>query len=314
MQLQQTLREKISISGVGLHGGQQLKLELLGAPVDSGITFVRTDLPRHAELRACVANVVDTQLATTLAVGQGAQAAVVGTVEHLLAAFAGMGIDNAQVLIDGPELPILDGSAQPFVEMIERVGIEKQNQARKVLFVKKELRLRDGDKEARIGPGPELRITCSLDFDHPLISNKAFRYDACPQRFAQDIAPARTFGFLRDVEALKAAGLGLGGSLDNAVVIDAYRVLNPEGLRFADEFVRHKVLDAIGDLSLFGMAIAGRVHLHRSGHAMNTALVQAVLQDPRNYEIRAGTLSTSSADVEQNSLAMEYLETAKGIA
>ncbi len=282
---QRTIRDKVSCLGVGLHTGRRLKLELLPAPPDNGITFVRTDLPRHAELRACVEHVGDTTLATTLRAGVNGSRVTVGTVEHILAAFTGLGIDNVQVLVDGPEIPVLDGSSGPFVELIKTAGIETQRQLKRFLVVKKEVRVEEGDKLARIAPGLGLTVECRVDFDHPLIPPTPFRFELSERAFARDLAWARTFGFLKDVEALRARGLARGGSLENAVVIDQYRVLNPEGLRYPDEFVRHKVLDAIGDLSLFGMTLIGRLELVRSGHALNNRLVRAVLADPRAYEV-----------------------------
>jgi UDP-3-O-[3-hydroxymyristoyl] N-acetylglucosamine deacetylase len=257
----------------------------LPAAENNGITFVRTDMRRHAELRACIDHLGDTTLATTLQAGVNGSRAMVGTVEHLLAAFAGMGIDNAQVLVDGPEIPVMDGSAGPFVELIKTAGIEPQRSLKRFLVVKKEVKVEDGNKHARVVPGVGLTVECKVDFDHPLIPPTPFRFELSEKGFARDLAWARTFGFLKDVEALRAKGLARGGSLDNAVVIDQYRVLNPEGLRYPDEFVRHKVLDAMGDLSLFGMTIIGRVDLYRTGHALNTRLVRAVLRDPKAFEI-----------------------------
>lgn len=282
---QRTIREKVSCIGVGLHSGRQIKIEILPSSDNTGVTFVRTDLPSHPEIQASIDNLADTTLATTLAVNIAGVRASVGTVEHLLAAFAGLGIDNARVLIDGPEVPILDGSAGPFVELLLSAGIEYQRQLKKFLVIKKEVSVTDGDKVARMTPGDGFRLTCSLDFDHPLIPPTRFRFEFSERAFQKDIARARTFGFLEDVEALRSRGLARGGSLENAIVIDGFRVLNPEGLRFADEFVRHKVLDAIGDFSLIGMPILGRLHLHRSGHALNTSLVRAVLADAKAYEI-----------------------------
>jgi UDP-3-O-[3-hydroxymyristoyl] N-acetylglucosamine deacetylase len=282
---QRTIREKVSCTGVGLHSGTVLKLELLPAPEDNGITFIRTDMKAHAELRASVEFLADTTLATTLAAGVNGSRATVATVEHLLAACTGMGIDNLQVLVSGPEIPIMDGSAQAFVDMLITAGLEEQRKSKRFLVVKREVKVSEGDKVARVSPGPGLTISCSLDFDHPLIPATPYKFKFTESAFRRDLVKARTFGFLRDVEALRARGLALGGSLENAVVIDQYRVLNPEGLRYPDEFVRHKILDAIGDLSLFGMPLIGKVLLTRSGHALNTKLVRAVLADPRNYEI-----------------------------
>ncbi len=282
---QRTIREKVACTGVGLHTGRPIQLELLPAPVDNRVTFVRTDMASHAELRAHVQNVADTTLATTLAAGVNGSRAQVGTVEHLLAALAGLGIDNVRVLLNGPEVPVLDGSAKPFVEMLMSAGIEEQRKSKRFLVVRRDVKVLDGEKLARLSPGPGFHITCSLDFDHPLIPPTPFKLEFSDGTFRREVASARTFGFLGDVEALQARGLARGGSLANAIVIDHYRVLNPEGLRFPDEFVRHKVLDAIGDLSLFGMPIIGKVQLKRSGHALNTKLVKTVLSDPRNYEV-----------------------------
>jgi len=282
---QRTIREKVVCTGVGLHTGRPIQLQLLPAPVDNHITFVRADMAPHAELRAHIEHVADTTLATSLATGVNGSRAQVGTVEHLLAALAGLGIDNIRVLLDGPEVPILDGSAKPFVELLLSAGIEEQRRSKRFLVIKREVKVVDGHKLARLSPGPGFHITCSLDFDHPLISPTPFKFEFSDGAFRREVASARTFGFLGDVQALQARGLARGASLANAIAIDHYRVLNPEGLRFPDEFVRHKVLDAIGDLSLFGMPLIGKAHLSRSGHALNTKLVQAVLSDPRNYEI-----------------------------
>lgn len=296
---QRTIREKASCTGVGLHCGHPIRLELLPAPEDTGITFIRTDLPRHGELRAGIDQLACTTLATTLAVGEGAERAAIGTVEHLLAALTGLGIDNVRIMVDGPEIPILDGSAHPFVEMLVGAGIELQRKLKRFLVIKKDLKLTDGDKVARIAPGRGLHITCSLDFDHPLISPQPYRFKFSERAFQRDLARARTFGFMKDVEMLRARGLARGGSLDNAIVIDDYRVLNPEGLRYPDEFVRHKVLDALGDLALFGMPVIGKLTLHRTGHALNTQLVRAVLADPKLYEVRtpaAGELDHAASE------------------
>lgn len=282
---QRTLREKTGCVGVGVHCGRAITLEMLPAPEGHGVSFHRSDLASHGELRAAVEQVTDTTLATTLATGVNGSAASVSTVEHLLAAFRGCGIDNVRVYVDGPEIPILDGSAKPFVELIRRAGVEAQREMKRFIVIRREVQVVDGTKEARIAPGAGFKISCSIDFDHPLIPSTPYCYEHSERSFARDIAPARTFGFLKDVEALRSRGLARGGSLDNAVVIDDYRVMNPEGLRFPDEFVRHKILDAIGDFSLFGMPVIGRVQLKRPGHDLNTQLVRAVLSDARAYEI-----------------------------
>lgn len=285
MFFQHTIRRKTSCTGIGLHTGSQINLEILPAPADSGISFVRTDIGRHADLQARIEHVGDTTLATTLRVGVNGSSASISTVEHLLAAFAGTGIDNATVLVDGPEIPSMDGSSGPFVDLLENAGTEPQRHLRKFLAIKKEVKVQQGDKSARLTPGAGLSIRCKLDFDHPLIPKTPFRFRFSEKAFQKSLAWARTFGFLKDVQQLRARGLAQGGSLSNAVVIDQYRVLNPEGLRYPDEFIRHKVLDAVGDLSLFGMRVLGKLELDRSGHALNTELVRQVLADPKAYEI-----------------------------
>lgn len=274
---QRTIREKVSCTGVGLHSGRRVRVELLPAGEDSQITFIRTDLKAHAELKASIHCLSDTTLATTLAAGVNGSRAQVSTVEHLLAALASAGIDNVQVLVDGAEIPILDGSAAPFIDMLAAAGIEEQRRPKRFLVIKREVKVQQGDKLAKFSPGPGMQITCSLDFDHPLIAPTPLRFDFSDKSFRRELMRARTFGFVQDVEALKAKGLARGASLDNAIAIDGYRVLNPEGLRYPDEFVRHKILDAIGDISLFGMPVVGRLTLKRPGHMLNTQFVRAVI-------------------------------------
>ena len=282
---QRTLREKVSCFGVGLHTGSRVHMELVPAVENSGIVFVRTDLPGSPEITASVEAVKETVLATTLCNHTYGSEASVGTVEHLLAALRGLGLDNVRVLLDGPEVPIMDGSAKPFVDMLIWAGVESQKKTKRFLVIKKDIKIVDGEKYAHASSGHGFRLTCSVDFDHPVILSAPYRFDFSETRFLKDIASARTFGFLRDVEMLRARGLVRGGSLDNAVVIDELRVLNPEGLRYPNEFVRHKVLDALGDFALLGMPIVGKITLHRTGHALNTRLMRAVLADPKAYEI-----------------------------
>lgn len=313
MLMQRTLIEKASCRGIGLHSGAPITLEMLPAPCDAGIVFVRTDLPGHPEVKACIENVADTTLATSLAVAYSGGTAQVGTVEHILSALAGLGVDNVRILLDGPEVPILDGSAGPFVDLMTHAGIESQRRPKQCLVIKKEVKQVDGNKVARVSPGRSMRIQCSLDFDHPLISPTPYSFELSEAGFRREIARARTFGFLQDVEALQARGLARGGSLENALVIDEYRVLNPEGLRFANEFVRHKVLDAIGDLSLFGMPVMGRIFLHRSGHALNTQLVRAVFADPKSYEVVTPSLAQAQSAA-YDSCPIELFEAKKSIA
>ncbi|MEC9465671.1 MAG: UDP-3-O-acyl-N-acetylglucosamine deacetylase [Myxococcota bacterium] len=297
---QRTIRQKITCEGIGLHSGAPVRLELFPAPCDSGVTFVRTDVSPHCEIAATRANLVDTQLATTL----GARAAdgsmvTVATVEHLLSALMGLGVDNIVAHVDGPELPIMDGSAGPFVDVLSEVGIEEQSKNKRFALIRKEVEVREGDKLARLSPGAGMRITCSLDFDHPLIPNRPLTFDFTERSFRNELCAARTFGFLKDVEMLRANGLARGGSLENAIVIDDYRVMNPEGLRFADEFVRHKILDAIGDLSLLGFPIIGNLHLDRTGHALNAKLVEKVLSDPSAFEVvELGDAAEASSEIQ----------------
>ena len=309
---QRTVREKVSCSGVGVHSGQVITIEVLPAPEDTGITFIRTDIANAPEIRAHVDNVVDTMLATKLAVVREGRAIEVSTVEHLMAAFTGLCIDNARVLISGPEVPILDGSSAPFVTMLQSVGIEEQRKPRRYLAIKKEVKLTDGAKEAKIIPSSGFKIKCAIDFDHPLIAPAPFSYEHSERSFVRDISRARTFGFLKDVEALRSRGLARGASLDNAVVIDEYRVLNPDGLRYPDEFVRHKVLDCIGDLSLFGLPVLGRLSTKRPGHTLNTQLVRKVLADPKSYEIIEPTTAAAFEEARSeanNAFDLEPIET-----
>jgi UDP-3-O-[3-hydroxymyristoyl] N-acetylglucosamine deacetylase len=278
---QRTLQLKAVVEGIGLHSGRNVVLRLLPAPVDYGIRFIRTDLSHPVEIPARGAFVVDTTLNTTL----GRDRARVGTVEHLLAALYALGVDNVRVEIDGPEVPILDGSAAPFVRLIEQVGIREQRASRRVAVVRKPAVVTDGDKEVRLLPGPMFSIHYAIDFQHPLITNQRFGLDLTARTFVREIAHARTFGFAREVEMLRERGLALGGSLENAIVVDDFHILNPEGLRFPDEFVRHKILDAIGDLSLLGMPVVGQLHAQKSGHALNQRLVSQLLNEPGHIEI-----------------------------
>lgn len=282
---QRTPRERVEISGVGLHSGQRVLLSISPAAPNSGLIFIRTDLPGKIEIPARVENVVDTRFATTLGRTVDGQTATVGTVEHLLSALIGLGIDNARIEVDGPEVPILDGSAAPFVFLLRNGGIRQQREFKRFLMVRRPVEVRDGEKRARLSPSRAFKVTCSIDFDHPLIGRQALRFEFSDRDYHREISRARTFGFLAEVEALKAAGLAQGGSLENAVVIDRFSILNTGGLRFPNEFVRHKVLDSLGDLALLGMPVIGHLESHRSGHALNHRLSEALLADPSAYEI-----------------------------
>lgn len=283
---QRTLGSSVRCSGIGLHSGAAVTLHLKPAAENHGVTFRRTDLPGSPEIPARAECVVDTALATTL----GRDGARVGTVEHLCAALSGLGIDNAKVELDGPEVPILDGSAAPFVYLLRSAGVVEQRKTKRFLVIRRPVSVRDGDKSAGFSPAPQFTVSSTVDFKHPLISDQSYRLAFSAGAFQREIARARTFGFLRDVEALKKAGLARGGSLENAIVVDDFSILNPDGLRFPDEFVRHKILDAMGDVFLFGMPVIGHLRAHKSGHALNHKLVSRVLADPSCHQVVSATL------------------------
>ena len=279
---QRTLKQRASLDGIGLHSGAKVRLTLAPAPIDSGIVLIRTDVCPRVEIAALAEHVVDTTMNTSL----GRAGVRIGTVEHLLAALAGSGIDNARVEVEGPEVPILDGSAEPFVKLVREAGIHEQRATRRYLLVRKPVVVSDGDKQARLSPSRgKFSISYTIDFQHPLISDQKYKLEMNDRSFQREIARARTFGFKRDVERLHRAGLALGGSLENAVVVDDFNILNPEGLRFPDEFVRHKILDALGDLSLLGMPIIGHLNAVKAGHALNHQLVRKVLAEREAWEI-----------------------------
>jgi UDP-3-O-[3-hydroxymyristoyl] N-acetylglucosamine deacetylase len=274
---QRTLRSLVSASGVGLHTGQKVRITLRPAPIDTGIVFRRVDLQAPVDIPARAELVGEARLASTLVKGE----VRVHTVEHLMSALGGLGVDNAYVDLDAPELPIMDGSASPFVLLIQQAGIEEQAAAKKFLRVTRRVEVKDGDKWARFDPYEGYRLSFSIEFRHPVIerSTQSVTVDFAETSYLKEIARARTFGFMHEVEDLRDSGLALGGGLDNAVVLDEYRVLNAEGLRFADEFIRHKLLDAIGDLYLLGHPLLGAFTAHKSGHALNNRLLRAALAD-----------------------------------
>lgn len=278
---QRTLAQPVSCQGVGVHSGAMVRLTLRPAPAEHGIVFVRTDVERPVAIAAVAENVVDTAMATTL----GREGQRVGTVEHLLAALVALGVDNVRVEVGGPEVPVMDGSSAPFAALIASAGLREQEAVRQVLVIRKPVTVGEGDKYATLAPAPRLRISCAIEFRHPAIGSQALEVELNERTFERELAPARTFGFLRDVERLQALGLARGGSLHNAIVLDDTSILNPEGLRFADEFVRHKILDALGDVSLLGRPVAGHLQAMKTGHALNHKLVQKVLADPSCYEL-----------------------------
>lgn len=279
---QRTLKEPVRTTGVGLHTGVKVEITLRPAPPDTGIVFRRMDLDPPAELKADPYLVTDTRLCSMLESGP----AKVSTVEHLMSALAGLGIDNALVDLTGPEIPILDGSSAPFVYLLQSAGIVEQDAPKRYVRILRPIEVRDGDKLARLTPHNGFKIDFTIDFKHPVFekSGKTVSIDFAETAYAKEVARARTFGFMHEVEALRNSGLALGGSLDNAIVMDEYRVLNVEGLRYEDEFVKHKVLDAIGDLYLLGYPIIGEFEAYKSGHALNNALLRELLQHQEAWE------------------------------
>ncbi|EXJ15500.1 UDP-3-O-acyl-N-acetylglucosamine deacetylase [Imhoffiella purpurea] len=279
---QRTLKTTIRATGVGLHTGEKVELTLRPAAPDTGIVFRRIDMAEPIEIKATPFNVGDTRLSTTL-IQDGVK---ISTVEHLLAAFAGLGIDNAYVDVGAPEVPIMDGSAAPFVFLVQSAGVEEQGRAKRFIRIKRLIEVRDGDKYARFTPYHGFKVEFSIDFDHPAFNARANRatVDFSTSSFVREVSRARTFGFLKEIETLRQHNLALGGSLDNAVVVDEYRVLNEEGLRYEDEFVKHKILDAIGDLYLLGHTLIGAFTAHKSGHALNNLLLRELAADPMAWE------------------------------
>ena len=279
---QRTLKNVIRATGVGLHTGEKVYLTLRPAAADSGIIFRRVDLDSPVDIPAKAENVGDTRLSTTLC-KDGVR---ISTVEHLLSAFAGLGIDNAYVDVSAPEVPIMDGSAGPFVFLIQSAGVEEQNAAKRFIRIKKPIEVRDGDKLARFEPFNGFKVSFGIDFDHPAMSEERRNsvIDFSSTSFVKEVSRARTFGFLRDIEMLRQNGLALGGSMDNAIVVDDFRVLNEDGLRYQDEFVRHKILDAIGDLYLLGHSLIGAFNGYKSGHALNNRLLKELIAHPEAWE------------------------------
>jgi UDP-3-O-[3-hydroxymyristoyl] N-acetylglucosamine deacetylase len=280
---QRTLKNVIRATGVGLHTGEKIYLTLRPAAVDTGIVFRRVDLDQPVDIPAKAEYVGDTTLSTTL-VKDGVR---VSTVEHLLSALAGLGIDNAYIDVSAGEVPIMDGSAGPFVFLIQSAGVEQQNAPKRFIRVLEPIEVRDGDKIARFEPFEGFKVHFSIDFDHPAMEGNLCQseIDFSSTSFVKEVSRARTFGFLRDIEKLRESGLALGGSMENAIVVDDFRVLNEDGLRYEDEFVKHKILDAIGDLYLLGRSLIGAFSGHKSGHALNNRLLNALLERPQAWEL-----------------------------
>jgi len=274
---QRTLKNVISATGVGLHTGQKVTLTLRPAAADTGIVFRRVDLPQPVTIKADPFQVTDTRMCSALE----ADGVKVNTVEHLMSALAGLGIDNVYIDLTASEVPIMDGSASPFVFLVQSAGVEEQNAPKRFIRVKKTIQISDGDKWVKLEPYNGFRVTLSIDFNHPVFehSGKAVTVDFADTSFIKEMSRARTFGFMHEVEYLRNHGLALGGSLDNAIVMDEFRVLNTDGLRYDDEFVKHKALDAIGDLYLLGHPLIGAFTAHKSVHALNNQLLRGLLAD-----------------------------------
>ncbi len=280
---QHTLKNSIRATGVGLHTGAKVAMLLRPAAANTGVVFRRIDLPQSADITVHPEHVGDTRLCSTLTYN----GVSVATVEHLMSALAGLGIDNVYVDLDGPEIPIMDGSAAAFVFLLQSAGIEEQPVARRFMRIRRAVEVVEGDKRVRFEPYDGFKIEFTIDFRHPVFEKSAQRIclDFAHTSYVKEISRARTFGFMQEVEWLRTNGLALGGSLDNAIVMDEYRVLNGDGLRYEDEFVKHKVLDAVGDLYLAGYPIIGAFYAHKSGHALNNRLLRTLLQEKSAWEI-----------------------------
>ncbi|QSX33998.1 UDP-3-O-acyl-N-acetylglucosamine deacetylase [Shewanella avicenniae] len=284
MIFQRTVENTVKATGVGLHSGNKVTLTIRPAPVNTGIVLMRTDLEPAVAIAAKADMVRETTMCTALVNNDGVR---ISTIEHLFAALAGLGIDNAVIEVDAPEIPIMDGSASPFVFLLQSAGVKEQAAAKKYLRIKQTVRVEDGDKWAELKPFKGFRVNFAIDFAHPEIarSQQHMVMDFSSSAFIKDISRARTFGFMRDIEYLRAHNLALGGSMENAVVLDEYRVLNPDGLRYEDEFVKHKILDAFGDLYVAGHAIIGEFSAYKTGHALNNTLVRALLANADAWEV-----------------------------
>lgn len=283
MRFQRTLKSEISFSGIGLHTGRQVNVRLRPSSRDSGIVFYRVD--KESYLRADVASVIDSAYATTI----GNEEAKVRTVEHLLSAFSGLGIDNVIVELDGPEIPILDGSATEIVDLILKAGIAKQGKRSTYMRITNPVRIEDGHSSITVFPYNGRKITFRINFDHGILGEQTLSLEINEETYVREIAPARTFGFLKDVQYLMSKGLARGGSLSNAIILTESRILNPSGLRFKDEFVRHKILDSMGDFSLIGMPIHGHIIADKAGHSTNVRFLKQLINRPDCWEIISET-------------------------
>lgn len=301
MFLQRTLRRSSTVDGIGLHTGKPCRLTFRPAPTDIGVHIIKKEDSRRPSIRVFAENVKATTNATTI----GSTEFAVSTVEHCLSTLAALRIDNAFIEIEGPEIPIIDGSCLNFLRAIQEGGIVEQDQPRKYIYIREPIQVVDGEKQAFVLPYDGLRITCTIDFAHPAIGKQVIDIDINEISFAREIAAARTFGFMKDVEKLRSMGLALGGSFDNAVVMDNERVLNEEGLRFPDEFVRHKVLDALGDLVTLGAPLMGHVVLYKAGHDLLNRLVRKILQLPERTA--AFEMAENSYSEDENKLPWQMI-------
>jgi UDP-3-O-[3-hydroxymyristoyl] N-acetylglucosamine deacetylase len=281
VQLQRTLKYPFHLEGVGLHTGSPASVTVWPGEVDSGIAFFRRDVEHRKPIAAVPKNVTSTRLSTAI----GRDGVSVLTIEHLMSSLYGLGIDNAVVEVNGPELPIMDGSAAPFVEAVVAAGIRRQEKTKRYLIVRRRVRAREGEAWAEFIPSRSFKVTCAIDFMHPIINDQEIAIEFNDAVYVKEISRARTFGFLKDVEDLRSKGFALGGSLANAVVIDDFNILNEEGLRYPDEFVRHKLLDALGDLALLGAPVVGHFRSYRSGHTLNQRLVRTMLERRHVFDV-----------------------------
>ena len=292
MNFQKTIRKAIIFKGIGLHSGVISEIILKPAPGDSGITFVRIESAHKTEIPALNRYVVNTTLSTTI----GKNGVTIQTIEHLMAALWGLDIDNVKIEVYGPEIPILDGSSEPFVKKIKKAGIQELDQLKKVFVITRPLAIVEGDRYCYLLSSRTPKMTCSIEFPHTLIQKQKLEMKLDPKSFVQEISRARTFGFLKDVELLRQKGLIHGGSLECAIVLDEKKILNKEGLRFRDEFVRHKILDSIGDMALFGMKILGHFISHKAGHELHTKLIRKVIMQECGYILGVQALERDLQD------------------
>lgn len=283
MAKQRTIKQAITATGIGLHKGSKVTMTLRPATANTGIVFRRVDLTPYVDIKAEATAVQDTMLCTCI---NGPDGHTISTVEHLVSALAGLGIDNIIVEVDANEIPIMDGSASPFIFLLQSAGIEEQNSPKKFIRIKQKIRVEDGDKWAEFIPHHGFRVDFKIDFQHPIIKRSCqhLTMDFSTESYVEQVSRARTFGFMKDLEFMHANNLALGGSMENAIALDDFRVLNPEGLRFDDEFLKHKILDAIGDIYLGGHSIIGELKAYKSGHGLNNKLLRALLENENAWE------------------------------